>query len=147
MKYSPGTSLLHRLHRASQTASERLFVELSDSSLTERQVVVLASINENQGGSQTDIVNATGVDRSTLADIARRLTKRGLVTRKRTKQDARAYAVTLTKEGRRALDIAGPIMAKVEAGMLAGLTIDQRNTLAQALEAMVMYPDASAQRE
>jgi DNA-binding MarR family transcriptional regulator len=120
-----------------------LFVELADTELTERQIVVLAAIDENQGTSQTGITSATGIDRSTLADIVRRLAKRGLVTRKRTKDDARAYAVTLTKEGRRAVDTAGPIMAKVEASMLAGMTAGQRDALAKALDAMTAEPEAA----
>ena len=60
---------------------------------------VLLAIAENPGTSQTKLVEATGVDRSTLADVVRRLLVRRLVARKRTKEDARAYAVTLTDAG------------------------------------------------
>ena len=38
--------------------------------------------------SQTDIVRITGIDRSTLADIVRRLVQRGYLQRKRTRTDA-----------------------------------------------------------
>ncbi|MFZ1102753.1 MAG: helix-turn-helix domain-containing protein, partial [Hyphomicrobiaceae bacterium] len=41
-------------------------------------------------------MNRTGIDRSTLADIVRRLTRKGLLQRCRTNEDARAYAVRLT---------------------------------------------------
>jgi MarR family transcriptional regulator, temperature-dependent positive regulator of motility len=138
MKYSPSTSILHRMHRVTQIGAERLSAELGDTELTERQIVVLAAIGADEGTNQTGIVNAIGVDRSTLADIVRRLVKRGLVNRKRTAEDARAYAVTLTKEGRRMLAVAGPILAKVEAGMLAGMTASQRDALAKALDSMTM---------
>jgi MarR family transcriptional regulator, temperature-dependent positive regulator of motility len=138
MKYSPSTSILHRMHRVTQIGAERLSAELGDTELTERQIVVLAAIGADEGTNQTGIVNAIGVDRSTLADIVRRLVKRGLVNRKRMAEDARAYAVTLTKEGRRMLAVAGPILAKVEAGMLAGMTASQRDALAKALDSMTM---------
>ena len=54
------------------------------------------------------------VDRSTLADIVRELVEKGLLQRQRTKQDARAYAVKLTREGQRVLRAAGPVAKKVE---------------------------------
>ncbi len=56
---------------------------------------MLARVAGNEGLSQTDIVNLTGIDRSTLADIVRRLVKKGLLQRRRTKQDARAAAQRL----------------------------------------------------
>ena len=73
MKFSTNTSLLHRLHRASQIATERFSSELGDAGLTPRQIIVLAAIAADEGASQTTIVEATGVDRSTLADIVKRL--------------------------------------------------------------------------
>jgi DNA-binding MarR family transcriptional regulator len=49
----------------------------------------------NEGLSQTGIVARTGIDRSTLADLVRRLQRKGLLQRRRTKDDARAYAVKM----------------------------------------------------
>jgi DNA-binding MarR family transcriptional regulator len=51
-------------------------------------------------------VGATSVDRSTLADVVRRLVKQRLATRKRNKADSRAYDVALTDEGRAQLQAA-----------------------------------------
>ena len=106
-------SPVHLLHRASQ-AVEEIFQAEGDSDLTPRQLAVLATEAGNEGLSQTDIVNLTGIDRSTLADIVRRLVKKGLLQRRRTKQDARAYAVKLTEEGQRVLRAAGPVGKKVD---------------------------------
>jgi MarR family transcriptional regulator, temperature-dependent positive regulator of motility len=107
-------SPVHLLHRASQAVEEIFQAEGGDSDLTPRQLAVLATVAGNEGLSQTDIVNLTGIDRSTLADIVRRLVKKGLLQRRRTKQDARAYAVKLTAEGQRVLRAAGPIARKVD---------------------------------
>ena len=112
------SSLIHLLHRASQAAEERLMRELGDVDVTARQLAVLAAIDAHEGASQTDIVEATGVDRSTVADMVRRLLKRGLVSRRRTKEDARAYAVQLTNAGQRVLAKADPVMQRVEAELL-----------------------------
>ena len=74
MAVHSNTSLIHALHRASQVAEDRFARELGDIDITPRQ---LAVIDAHDGPSQTDIVEESGIDRSTLADIVRRLVKRG----------------------------------------------------------------------
>ena len=133
MAFSTSTSLLHRLHRASQIATERFASELGDADLTPCQIIVLAAIAADEGASQTTIVEATGVDRSTLTDIVKRLLRRGLLSRRRTKEDARAYALKLTEAGRRALESAVPVMARVEAEMLTAIPAKQRAELINLL--------------
>ena len=59
--------------------------------LTPRQLAVIITVAQNEGLSQTGILDATGIDRSTLADVVRRLTKKRLLQRRRTREDARAY--------------------------------------------------------
>jgi DNA-binding MarR family transcriptional regulator len=66
--------------------------------LTVPQLAVLVTVVENEGLSQTDLVERTGIDRSTLADIVKRLKGKGQLPRKRTKEDTRTYAVKLTQE-------------------------------------------------
>ncbi|MBZ0218649.1 MAG: MarR family transcriptional regulator, partial [Fimbriimonadaceae bacterium] len=60
-------SASHLLHRAGQMASEIFADELGNSGLTPRQYAVLVTVGENEGLSQTDLVEMTGIDRSTLA--------------------------------------------------------------------------------
>ena len=96
-------SITHLLHRIHQVATERFAKELGDSNLTTRQLAVLAVVGSEDGMSQTDIVAATGMDRSTMADIVRRLQQHGLIARRRSKVDSRAYVVTLTAAGQKAL--------------------------------------------
>lgn len=115
MNFDHETSLVHLLHRASQIAAERVTTALGDDGLTVRQIIVLAAIAAHHGASQTDIVAATGVDRSTLTDIVRRLQKGGLIARRRNKDDARAYAVRITDAGERVLKKTIPVIVKVEA--------------------------------
>ena len=105
--------LLSQVHRAEQAAA-LLFAKNSAAKMTVRQAIVLKAVLDNSGGSQTDLVRATGVDRSTLADIVRRLQRRGWLQRRRTKEDARAYAVQLTPEGHKALQSARQAATKTE---------------------------------
>ena len=140
MSFSPVNSILHQFHRASQTAADRFSKELGQGELTIRQVVLLSAVATNAGVSQTALVDATGIDRSTLADMNRRLLKRGLITRRRTKEDARAYAVKLTEEGHRTLASAVQIMARVEDEMMAAISAKNRAELAKLLGAIVQGP-------
>lgn len=92
-------SLMHLLHRASQIADELFTAGGTRLDLTPRQFIVLAAISANEGLRQSNIVQETGVDRSTVADIVRRMTQHGLIAKQRSKHDARANAVKLTSEG------------------------------------------------
>jgi len=86
------------LHRAEQLAAER-FAQLAHADITLRQFALLAAIAEKPGTSQSDLVRATGIDRSTLADMMNRMEKRGLVERATSEADGRANAVSLAPAG------------------------------------------------
>ena len=59
-------------------------------------------------------------------DIVSRMLKKGLLQRRRTKEDARAYAVKLTEEGRRILRSSDPLAKKVDERILEALPSKQR---------------------
>ncbi len=105
--------------------------------LTPRQYAILVTVAQNEGLSQTQLVEKTGIDRSTLADIVRRLLKKGLLQRRRTKDDARAYSVKLTEEGFRVLKSAEPMARKVDDRILAALPGQQRERFVQDLNTIV----------
>lgn len=113
--------LLASTHRAHQTATS-LYAEFAKelgTDVTPSQMFTLNAIRECDGASQTALVAATGIDRSTLAEMAKRLKARGLIDRRRTKQDARAYAVRLTPQGNKQLDLAKAAAAKAEKALVA----------------------------
>ncbi|CFX07477.1 Transcriptional regulator, MarR family [Candidatus Filomicrobium marinum] len=114
-------SPIHLLHRASQCAGNIFQAEMGTEDLTPRQYALLVAIAQNEGLSQTDLVQRTGIDRSTLADVIRRMLKKGLVQRRRTREDARAYAVKLTELGRRSLQACEPLARRVDQRILTAL--------------------------
>ena len=130
-------SPIHLLHRAVQCAADIFQGELANEDLTPRQYAVLVAVSQNEGVSQTYLVEKTGVDRSTLADIVRRMLKKGLLQRRRTKDDARAYAVRLTEEGWRVLKAADPLARRVDDKILAALPGQQRERFLQDLKSIV----------
>src|SRR3954454_12215365 len=120
------TSPVHLIHRATQCAGEAFFAELGRAGLTPRQFAILQELSANEGVSQTTLVANTGIDRSTLADLMRRLLRKGFVQRRRTKHDARAYAVKLTDAGRRVLREAAPSVARADQRLLGVLPAARR---------------------
>ena len=137
-------SPIHLLHRAGQCAADIFAMELADLDLTPRQFAVLLTVSQREGLSQTDLVEITGIDRSTLADIVRRMLKKGLLQRRRTREDARAYAVRLTDEGLRVLSAARPKVEAVDARIVATLSAEQRTTLVDDLRTIVTALQARA---
>lgn len=135
LKSSPG----HLLRRAQQYAHDLYSQEVSASGPTPRQFEVLHVVSKNEGLSQTDLVRHTGIDRSTLADMIARMMNKGLLSRKRTKEDARANAVSITPAGRRMLKSAESRVNKSDKDVLAVLPKTQQSTFMKALRA---YADA-----
>lgn len=108
----------HLLHRALQRALDIYAEEFGEGTITQRQFAVLAAAQEREGATQADLVRITGIDRSTLADMARRMIDKGLLERERSNVDARANAVRLTEAGRAALTEAQPKMVAADGRLL-----------------------------
>lgn len=117
LETSPG----HLLRRANQFANDLYTNEQDSKLLTPRQFAVLFAVDREEGMSQTELVEATGIDRSTLADMIVRMQKKDLLARKRTEEDARANAVKITPTGRRALRAVMSAMLKAEQRFLEEL--------------------------
>ena len=142
-------SALHLLHRAGQCAGDVFQAEMASGDLTPRQFAVLVAVSQNEGLSQTNLVRRTGIDRSTLADIVRRMLRKGLLQRQRTKQDARAYSVKLTDEGWKALGQAQPTVEVVDSRVLSVLPESDRERFIEDLTKIVnalSQPETSSAR-
>jgi DNA-binding MarR family transcriptional regulator len=118
----------HLLHRALQRALDIYAEAFGESGITQRQFALLAAAEEREGATQADLVRITGIDRSTLADMARRMIGKGLLERERSNVDARANAVRLTDAGREILTDARPKMAGADARLLKLISGHGRRT-------------------
>jgi len=127
----------HLLHRALQLALDIYAEELGEVGVTQRQYAVLAAVEAHEGLTQTDLVKITGIDRSTLADMAARMIAKGLLERQRSASDARANAVSLTETGRLALAEVKPKMAAADARLLSLLSATKRDALTAALRELI----------
>ncbi len=132
----------HLLHRAQQYAAE-LFAELYDKHVTLRQFAVLAAVQGQAGGTQTDLVRATGIDRSTLAEMIARMEKKGLLAREKSNADGRAKSVRLTSRGRHRLAEAEPHARAADLAILEALPKPKRRALLDILQALTPAIDAA----
>lgn len=130
LRKSPG----HLLRRAQQYSNDLYAKEVGGDGPTPRQFEVLHVVAQREGLSQTDLVRETGIDRSTLADMIARMIKKGHLSRARTKEDARANAVSITSAGRRVLSGAMAAVQRSEAQTLNVLPASQRGGMMKALQ-------------
>jgi len=141
MTYNLKTSPSHLLHRAQQIAANESASALAAAGITLRQFSVLAALSGNDGVSQSDLVNATGIDRSTLADMVARMEKAGLIKRVASKTDKRAKVVSLMAKGKKAYEKALPAVEKADAAIFEALPKTKQATLVSGLKDMVSEAD------
>ena len=94
------SSPLSLMHLLSRQADQLFAQHVAGGGLSSREYVVLEAVANADGLNQTAIMAATGLDRSSTADVVRRMVGKGHLRRRRTKRYIRQYAVRLTSEGR-----------------------------------------------
>lgn len=127
----------HLLHRAQQMAATQSAMALKEAGITLRQFSVLAAVAAEEGTSQSRLVELTGIDRSTLADMVARMDAAGLVQREQSESDARAKSVTLTDHGRTALEKAAPSVQQADEQLLARLPKNRRGSFLDILSSLI----------
>lgn len=138
-----GGSPSHLMHRVLQLALDIYAEETGPDGLTQRQFAVLEAVSQKSGLTQTDLVRATGIDRSTLADLVSRMTVKGLLDRERSAIDARAKAVSLSAAGQAALDAARPKVEAADKRILALLPKGKRDGFLALLAELAGEADAA----
>lgn len=133
----------HLMHRALQLALDVYAEELGTDGPTQRQFAVMEAVSVKEGLTQTDLVKATGIDRSTLADLVSRMTAKGLLTRERSTLDARAKAVRLSAEGQALLDAARPKVESADRRIMGLLPKGKRDGFLDLLSELASAADAA----
>lgn len=133
----------HLMHRVLQLALDIYSEETGSDGLTQRQFAVLEAVSQKSGLTQTALVRATGIDRSTLADLVSRMTTKGLLDRERSVIDARAKAVRLSDAGQAALDAARPRVEAADKRIMALLPKGKRDGFLGLLAELANEADAA----
>jgi DNA-binding MarR family transcriptional regulator len=77
----------------------------------------LTLIARNPGITQTELSHASGRDKSSVTPVVEALVRRGLIERKRVRNDRRAYRLNLTAAGRKTLANMTRVARKHEANL------------------------------
>lgn len=131
----------HLLYRAQQLAANKSAATLKAAGLTIRQFALLEALNENDGATQSQLVDATAIDRSTLADMVSRMERSGLLRREKSSRDMRANTVHLTEKGDSALETARPAVQAADSEMLDLLPKNRRNSFIGILSLIAEVSD------
>ncbi|CAN5324971.1 hypothetical protein BH10PSE2_BH10PSE2_06810 [soil metagenome] len=133
----------HLMHRVLQLSLDIYAEEAGVDGPTQRQFAVMEAVSAKSGLTQTDLVRATGIDRSTLADLVSRMTTKGLLERERSAIDARAKAVKLSAEGDALLASARPRVLAADKRILALLPKGKRDGFIDLLRDLSAAADAA----
>ncbi len=123
----------HLIRRCQQFYGDLYARESGTRELTKQQFTLLAALENNEGVSQTVLVEITGIDRSTLAEMVRRMLEKGLLSRERTEEDQRANAVAISPSGKKALRSARNASDRAERALLEVLPAPERQKFIRAL--------------
>jgi DNA-binding MarR family transcriptional regulator len=130
--------LLFRLWRAAHT---RTAERLGEIGLTTTLFALLNVLGARQGAIQQALSSDMGIDPSAMVKLINELESAGLAERRRRPGDRRAWEVTLTPQGRRALARARRLATEVEDEVLGGLSAgDRRQLLTLLRRALVSAP-------
>lgn len=135
-------SPLHLMRLCQQYYGDLYARESGARDLTKQQFTLLCALEHHDGVSQTTLVETTGIDRSTLAEMVRRMRERGLLSRERTEEDMRANAVVITQGGRKALKSARAAAERAERMFLEALPPPERPRLVKLLATIAAAGDS-----
>jgi DNA-binding MarR family transcriptional regulator len=117
--------LARRLHQAYLAA----WVRNVDATLTGPQFAVLNAVSRYPGEDQGSLASSVALDRSTMADVVRRLEERGLVARESDPHDGRRKLLYLTDEGTTAFHEANRKARALDELLLGGKSTAEREAV------------------
>ena len=102
---------------------------------------VLAALRERDGRRMGDLSATTSIEVSTLTRLADQMERKGLVARRRDREDARAVALHVTAAGKRLTQRIVPIADRYEKVALKGFAQVEAEALRSALRRLYANMD------
>lgn len=125
------------LIRRAQQAHVATWARIVSAETTSVQYSILVVLERLGEASQRQLCDEVDLDRSTIADLVRRMERRGLVARRRDADDARRNTVTLTAEGLAERRRLRPLVAAADRELTSSLTPDQLAAVRDGLRALL----------
>ncbi len=126
--------LIRRLHQI----HVGLFAEeCGGEDVTPVQSAILTVLQSGEEMDQLTLSTSVGIDRTSGADVIRRLERRGFLTRQSSRFDRRAKLVKITEAGRAFIKGVRPRMARAQERLIAPLTDEERDEFFRLINKMV----------
>jgi DNA-binding MarR family transcriptional regulator len=126
----------HLLRRAHFRA-EGLFQEIMQAGdITPRQMAALCAAYQRPGATVAELADSIAVDRNTLAAMLPRMIERGLIERRRSADDARAWSIVITDAGTDLLRRVVPNNVRLQAEILRPLPPEYQPLFIKCLRLM-----------
>jgi len=129
------------LIRRAQQLHLATWARVASSEITSAQYSVLVVLDRRGEASQRELCDEVDLDRSTIADLARRMEKAGLIERRRAAGDARRNVVTLTAHGAAERARLAPRVSEVQHELTAHLDPAVVDALYDGLRRMLERPE------
>jgi DNA-binding MarR family transcriptional regulator len=126
----------HLLRRNHQRSCE-IFARHVGDDVTRQQIALLIALAKNPGSSQRDLVEATGIDKSTLKEMLGRMVQRDWVKRERDPTDSRAWTMRIMPAGEALLADRIDAVAAAQREIVAPLPEADREVFLRALRILI----------
>ena len=126
------------LIRRAQQRHVAIWMREVSTDVTSVQYAVLLVLEQRPGVSQRELGDELDLDRSTIAELAARMVRNGLVERISDPQDKRRNTLFLTATGRALLAELKPRVGNVERVLTQHLSAAERDTLRQLMERLLI---------
>ena len=118
-----------------------------DPVLTGPQFAVLSAVHAYPDSDQSSLAGAVALDTSTMADVCRRMERRGLIRRAESPQDARRKILSLTAQGETAFAEATQRTRRLDQALYQGCPPELRPQLAELLNTLGEHWESVAERD
>jgi DNA-binding MarR family transcriptional regulator len=117
----------HLIRRLQQISVARFAARMTEAGLdlTSVQYAALLTLSDHPGLDQQTLAGMIAYDRVTIGGVIDRLVQKRLVDREVSPTDRRARVLMLSSQGREVLDIAAPLVEKVQADLISHLTTEE----------------------
>jgi DNA-binding MarR family transcriptional regulator len=126
--------LIRRLHQVHYAI---FFEECTSFGITPVQYGLLTVLATNPNSDQVALAHALGIDRTNVADVLRRLERRGVIKRTPSTRDRRMVLAKLTREGERLVESMHPAMARAQERLLQMLSKEEQEAFLTTLMRLV----------
>lgn len=128
------------LIRRAQQRHVAAWTRIASSEISSVQYTILVVLDARGEASQRELCDDADLDRSTIADLVKRMERKGLIARRRDPEDARRNTVTLTGAGRSERERLRPLVDQVQEALVASMSPQDRRALRAGLIALLQSP-------